>query len=438
MQMMLAIGGRYCTEAASLGHFPYSGLVTIRRTPDDFRVDEVNTPAFLASLAPERSASHPFAAYRLEKISLATPDALGFVARALRVPRDCVAAAGLKDRHAVTSQVITVDGAVFRGGAPTEVYAGPNDPAWRMKRLGFTHRAADATIIERNAFRIVLRGLSKREFDELSRRAATLAVSHTEAETLLVANYFGDQRFGSARHGQGFAARALIVGNFEEGLRLAIGTPARKDSGTVRALTRGLAMYWGNWPAALRAIPRMPERGAIETLARGGTFQDAFVALPKFTQEICVEAYQSYLWNAIVRELAHAVAETTAQRAYEAEDIFGAMIFPRAAALTPAFRALHIPVPSPRAEMPECLSEIVAGIMEDEGISLAALRIPGLERPWFGGGSRPFIAEVCDFEISAPYLDEFAGQSPANIAVTVSFTLPKGAYATVVLRSLGQ
>lgn len=412
--------------------------MTIRRTPEDFRVDEVNTTAFHGSLATERSASHPFAAYQLEKISLATPDALGLIARTLRVPRDCVAAAGLKDRHAITSQVVTVDGAALRGGAPTEVHAGPNDPAWRMRRLGFTHRAADATIIARNAFRIVMRGLSKRESDELARRATTLASTSNPTQTLLVANYFGDQRFGSARHGQGFVARALIEGNFEEALRLAIGTPARKDSGTVRALTRGLATYWGNWPAALRAIPRMPERGAVETLARGGSFKDAFQALPKFTQEICVEAYQSYLWNAIVRELSHAVAETTAQRAYEAEDIFGAMIFPRASALTPAFRALQIPLPSPRAEMPECLSEIVAGILADEGIALASLRIPGLDRPWFGGGSRPFIAEVRDFMLSEPYHDDFAGSSPANLAVTVSFTLPKGAYATVVLRSLGQ
>jgi tRNA(Glu) U13 pseudouridine synthase TruD len=232
--------------------------------------------------------------------------------------------------------------------------------------------------------------------------------------------------------------RALIQGDFETALKLAIGTPARKDSGPTRALSRALANHWGDWNTALANFGRMPERGAIETLARGGSFKDAFVALPKFTQEICVEAYQSHLWNQIARELADALAEQVAQSAFEADDNFGPLIFPRAAALTPAFRELPIPVPSPRAIMPECLSEIVAGILADEGVTLETLHIPGLQRPYFGGGDRPFVARARHWSISPPGPDEFAGNSPANLACTVRFELPRGSYATVLLRALGQ
>ncbi len=432
--------------------------MTIRRTPDDFRVEELNTAAFLASIAPERTPSHPFVAYRLVKRGIATPDAIGFIARALRVGREHVAAAGLKDRHAVTSQIVTVDGAALRGAPPRELgeRLGAGDPhaddggsSWRIEGVGFVPRAADSTIIERNRFRIVVRGLDKWHADEMARRASMLV--DRAGAPLLVVNYFGDQRFGSARHGQGFVARALIRGDFEHALRLAIGTPARKDSGAVRTMSRALAAHWGDWPTALAKIPRMPERGAIEVLARGGSFKDAFTALPRFTQEICVEAYQSHLWNAIVRELAHALAETTSQRAFEADDLFGTLVFPRAAALTPAFRALPIPMPSPRARMPECLSEIVAGVLADEGteegskegpggapLALGDLRIPGVERPYFGGGDRPFVIEARNFELTAPERDSFAGNSTANLAITTSFDLPRGSYATVVLRALGQ
>jgi len=423
--------------------------VTIRRTPDDFRVDERNTAAFLASIAPERLPSHPFVAYRLVKRGIATPDAVGFVARALRVGREHVAAAGLKDRHAVTSQIITVDGAALRGSPPRELGERLGDPigagdphsddggsSWRIEGVGFVPRAADSTIIERNAFTIVVRGLDKWHADEMARRASML-VDRADGP-LLVVNYFGDQRFGSARHGKGFVARALVAGDFETALRLAIGTPARKDSGAVRTMSRALAAHWGDWKTALGAIPRMPERSAIEVLARGGSFLDAFAALPRFTQEICVEAYQSHLWNGIARELAHALGEATSQRTFEADDLFGPLIFPRAAALTPAFRALPIPMPSPRAQMPECLTEIAAGVLEDDGITFAELRIPGLQRPWFGGGDRPFAIEARDFSLSSPVRDEYAGNSPANLAITVTFDLPRGAYATVVLRALGQ
>ena len=380
----------------------------------------------------ERLPSHPFAAFTLEKISLATHDALTLIANVLEIPRTALSAAGLKDRHAITKQVITIDSAAFRGRIPHEAH----DQAWRLTRLGFTNRAADATIIAGNAFSIVVRNLNKRHTDELVRRAETLVDSGSG--DLLFVNYFGDQRFGSARHGEGFVGRALIDGDFEKAVKLAIGTPARKDSGPLRTLTRALATHWGDWPTALAACPRLPERGAVETLARGGDFKEAFTALPKFTQDICVEAYQSFLWNAIARELSHALAETTAQRAFEAEDLFGPLIFPRATALTPAFRELGISMPSPRSEMPECLSEIVAGIFEDEGISFDMLRIPGVQRPYFGGGDRPFIARARGWSISEPFADEFAGGGSAVHACKLSFELPRGAYATVLLRALGQ
>jgi tRNA pseudouridine13 synthase len=389
------------------------------------------TSGFSASLCSERIPSHPFAAYTLEKTSLATPDAVGMIARELRVPRTAVSAAGLKDRHAQTRQTITVDTAAIRGMPPLRV-EGLN---WTISGLGFVPRAADSTIIEANRFTLVVRSLDKRAHDEMLRRAAVL---DSGAGELLVVNYFGDQRFGSNRHGQGWAGRALIDGDFETALRLAIGTPARKDSGPTRALSRALAQHWGDWNTALAAFGRMPERAAIERLARGGSFKDAFTALPKFTQEICVESYQSYLWNAIVRELSDALAEATAQRAFEADDAFGPLIFPRASALTPAFRELGIPMPSPRAIMPECLSVIVDGILADEGITLGQLHIPGLQSPWFGGGERPFVSRVRNWSISAPMDDEFAGNSPANLACRVGFELRRGAYATVVLRALGQ
>jgi tRNA pseudouridine13 synthase len=422
--------------------------VTIRRTPEDFRVEELTSGGFRASLLPEWAPSNPFAAYRLEKISLATPDAIGFIARDLRVPRAAVCAAGLKDRHALTSQTITVDSAALRGHVPRFV-EGDN---WRMERIGFTPRAADHTAIAANRFTLVVRALDKRQADEMVRRASLLVVCgggdrdagdrdgehRGGASTLAFVNYFGDQRFGSNRHGEGWAARALIEGDFETALRLAIGTPARKDSGPTRALSRALATHWGDWPAALAAFGRMPERAAVETLARGGSFMDAFSALPMFTQEICVEAYQSHLWNAIARELADALADATVQSAFTADDIFGPQVFPRASALTPAFRALGIPMPSPRAIMPECLTEIATGVLADEGVEFGKLRIPGLARPYFGGGDRPFIAEARHCSISPPGPDSFAGGSSANLACTVAFELPRGAYATVLLRALGQ
>ena len=93
---------------------------------------------------------------------------------------------------------------------------------------------------------------------------------------------------------------------------------------------------------------------------------------------------------------------------------------------------------APRAQYHECLSEIVAGALEDEGVTLETLRIPGFARPYFGGGDRAFIATARSVSIGEPVRDEFAGGGPANLACTISFELPRGSYATVLLRALGQ
>lgn len=406
--------------------------MTIRRIPEDFRVEERTTDAFRSSLASERTLSRPFAAFTLAKTSIATPDALRFVARALGVPSGLVSAAGLKDRHAVTRQTITVDGAAFRGMPPRAL----DGDGWRLEFLGYAARAADSSIIASNRFELVVRGLDRRASDELVRRADFLCSDHG----VVFVNYFGDQRFGSARHGKGFAGRALVERDFESALRLAIGTPARKDSGPTRALTRALASHWGDWPAALAKVPRMPERAAIESLAGGATFRDAFLRLPRFTQEICLDAYRSYLWNAAARSLAREVADRAVQNSFTAPDDFGEFVFPRAAALTPALRTLEIPLPGPGAGSADAdlVAPHLSRAFTDEGLApdaFDAIDCPGLG---LGAASRPFVVEAAGLAISEPRHDEFAGGGRNTLACTIGFELPRGSYATVLLRALGQ
>ena len=85
--------------------------------------------------------------------------------------------------------------------------------------------------------------------------------------------------------------------------------------------------HWGRWAEALRKLPPCPARAAVEVLALGGDFREAFAALPYFIQQINVEAYQSYLWNAITSELLGRVCPAGAL--WEAEDPLGLMRFAR-------------------------------------------------------------------------------------------------------------
>ncbi|MFO0962487.1 MAG: tRNA pseudouridine(13) synthase TruD [Phycisphaerales bacterium] len=405
--------------------------MAIRRSPEDFRVDERLAPGFHDALAGSPDAAHPHALVRLTKTSLTTPDACAHLARVLRVPVGAVVAAGLKDRHAVTAQHCTV-----RAPGPEAARAlerSPEGHGWRALLLGWSAQPIDASAIEANEFEIVVRGLHAAEVQAMHARAAALAADGGGGapRTLLLANYFGDQRFGGARHGRGFAAQSLVAGDFLQAIRLLVGTPARKDHGTQRAFTRACATHWGEWKTLLAALPRRPERRAFEILARGGDPAEAFVALPNFLQTMCIEAFQSLLWNDALRRLHAALGEPLLRT----PDDFGELLFAPATRVPAAWHDAAMPMPSPAMAPAPPWDAAMRAALEAHGVEAASLRVPGLHRPFFGHAERPMLVRAMDVELR----DEGADPTQrSRRVVRARFALPRGAYATVVLRALGQ
>lgn len=421
--------------------------MTIRRTPADFVVDELPAPGFVESLrtAPGPEALH--AVYRLHKSQLTTPHAGNLLAAELGVRHNAVSYAGLKDKHAETTQLVSVAVPTLADAALLRAQA--SGPKWSATRIGWAAAPIDASAISGNRFRIVVRGVSAPAAAEMDRRATLLAAP--DGGGLLVVNYFGAQRFGSARHGEGWIARSLIDGKFEHALKLAIATPSRKDTGVTRTFTRMLAGGWGKeggWSRLARELPRCPEKKAIERLAfmasrrdqpideRG--FREAFVALPYFLQQLYVEAYQSHLWNELARRMAARIA--AGQTLLKTDDEFGAMLFPPAAACAaaPEMRNLNLPLPAPETQPAEPWGPDLLSILEREGLTLERLKIPGLRRPFFGEAPRPLFVTAAAFALGDPEPDDLAGPHSKSMKREVRFDLPRGAYATVVLRALGQ
>jgi tRNA pseudouridine13 synthase len=425
--------------------------MTLRRTPEDFQVQELVSARWLAALAPAPGEGRAFAAYRLTKKSLSTPEASQRLAQALKIRPGLVASAGLKDKHAVTVQHVTIapsenapageaagdsggDSGDGSGAGRPERVEGPN---WSAERLGFAEGEARAEIIEGNRFTITIRGLSRPEDRRMAEHAGALDVGPGQ---LLFTNYFGDQRFASARHGAGFAGERLIRGDFEGALKLLIGTPDRKDSGPRRELTRACAAHWGAWKHALRDIPKCAERAAVEALERDEGFKAAFLALPHLDQQMAVEAFQSHVWNGAAARLARSFEAPT----FEAPDDFGPLVFVEAQALTEPWPDAAMPMPASDLSAPGLLApgpigEALRHELSSRGLTMDQLRIPGVRRPEFGTADRPLFARARGFEALELAYDEFASpRSPKNLRRTLRFDLPRGAYATVLLRALGQ
>jgi tRNA pseudouridine13 synthase len=421
--------------------------MTLRRKPEDFHVVERLSPAFRTAFTASWNAGG-HAVYELTKTSMTTPDAVMGLAREVGARHADVGYAGLKDKHARTIQNVSVP--VPRAERAAVIPRELEGRGWSARLVAWSPSAITADAIDGNRFTIVVRGLSREACDEMDRRAHLLTLPPPApastaprrgpaGATLLVVNYFGDQRFGSARHGKGWVAEALIKGDFEGALRLAVGTPARKDSGKTRDFTRLCAEKWGHWKNLASQLPRCPERRPFELLAAGQTAKDAFVALPYFLQSMCVEAYQSHLWNEAARRFMLDLVRgyPGGAKPMRSEDAFGEMVFIPASAVKEEWRALDMPLLAPGTTLLDPWAPAVRAALADAHISQDQLKIPGLRRPFFGEAPRPLFARVERFLAQDPEPDELEKRSDRRKR-TLSFDLPRGSYATVVLRALGQ
>ena len=78
-------------------------------------------------------------------------------------------------------------------------------------------------------------------------------------------------------------------------------------------------------------------------------------------------------------------------------------------------------------------------VFDEEGLSgPAALRIPGIDKPWFGESPRQLFMRAEQVHIGATKPDETVSPREGGVKTTIAFTLPRGGYATVLLRALGQ
>lgn len=251
----------------------------LKTTPEDFRVTEL--------LAWNEVPNGDFVVHKLHKEKLSTPEALTILCRDAEVDRAAIAYAGLKDRQAITDQYLTIE----RRAVELKL------PNLRVTPCGTTDRPITSKQSDGNRFGIVVRDLRPTEAAQLRRSLPSLVKTG-------LPNYFDDQRFGSLRHGQGFPMKSVLFGDFERALQQLVAEPSPVAiTGDVK-LKKALQLRWGDWEACGR-IARGP---AYEPLFRHlqkhpRDFRSALEFVPLRLRVIHAFAYQSYLWNRAISGL---------------------------------------------------------------------------------------------------------------------------------------
>ncbi len=386
----------------------------VKASPADFVVQE--EAQLTLSTRPAE-----YAIFRLSKISWDTFDLIDLLSRRWGVRRDDISVGGIKDRHGSTEQTISVRGLRGRPGPI-------RDTNFRLTFEGWAEGPVSARDVRGNRFSITLRDLTAQE-------AGLIAANAPEVARHGVPNYFDTQRFGSARHGAGFMGKEIFLGRREKALRLYF-TPSKHDEQKTRAMKRCTIENWGRWEKCAGIGFGAYGRVLAYLAAHRGAYHQALERIDRQFLVFVLNAYQSFLFNELLARWVREIAAESGTPLDALRYPFGVFRFYRAP--PPRFeenlRGIRLPVPGfDTASADPRVSRILAEVLEEEGISLSDLRVRQMHGIRVGGIERPATVVPEDFSISAPVEDELY---PGRLKTLLGFFLPRGAYATLVLKKL--
>ena len=380
----------------------------LKRLREDFVVHEVSDFPL---------GSGPFAVYRLDKSGIGTPEAIAEILKVWSLPRRAVGYGGLKDRHATTTQTITL----FKGPQRSLEQRG-----FLLEYLGQAAREFHAKDIRANRFDIVLR--------ELDDRAAAQIDALLPAVAAGVPNYFDDQRFGSLGESGQFVAQPWCLGDYERALYLAIAEANVHDRPREREQKSLLRELWGQWVECKERLDRSHRRSIVTYLVDHPTdFRRALALLRSDLRSIMMAAFQSHLWNEIVSQWLqeNLPAGTWITKPGAAGALtFWTEVTPR---VTQTLAELEIPLPSARQRAwPAGIEPILDRVLQPFGMQRHEIRVKYPRDTFFSKGSRRVLLKP----------EALAGQfgpdelAPGRQKLSLSFTLPRGAYATMLIKCL--
>ncbi|GIW92855.1 MAG: tRNA pseudouridine synthase D [Pirellulaceae bacterium] len=380
--------------------------LALRTVPEDFQVSEE------IGLA---CCDGPYALYRIRKVGVGTPELLAALSKRWGVRPERIAWAGLKDRHAVATQYITILHGPRRSLQQARI---------SVEYVGQTDRAIRPDDILANTFRIVVRKLTRRRADELRRRLEQAAARGWP-------NYFDEQRFGSLGFPDAFVAEAWCLGQYERALWLALAAAYRHDTSRERMEKQWLRLAWGRWDE-LSGLSHPIRRRVVRYLAEHpGDYRHAFALIPVTLRRIYLSAFQSYLWNALASCWLEHRLEGQPVRWLEVAG--QSLAVPDWQAELPAAGdlATAIPLPSARSWPSEpWLEAKLDELLKLRGLERRQLRVKYPRDSFFSRTERAVWVKPVSFDQHVEPDQLHAGRR----ALVVDCQLPRGAFATLVLR----
>ncbi len=279
----------------------------LRATDADFRVRE--REHFETEPVDASPDAYPYVVFRATLRGWDTNDFAARLSDTLGISRERIDWAGTKDKHAVTTQLFSVD--------KIDPESLPAIDGVDIEVCGRAGRGLQFGDLAGNAFEVVISDAEEpanagdvtAELASFAGRAESLTRDGAVAATVGVPNYFGQQRFGSRRPITHEVGLAIVREDWEGAVMAYLGNPASAEPADTQA-ARAAVEDTRDWAAALEQYPHRLryERSLLHELAEADgeptaeTFRAALERLPSNLQRLFVHAAQSYAFNLMLSE----------------------------------------------------------------------------------------------------------------------------------------
>ncbi len=417
----------------------------IRARIEDFIVEEIGEDGRIfevgGSYGVNTEKRSRYLTFLLEKHDWDTFILLDFMSRELKIEPDRFSLGGIKDKRAITIQRVSV------WGVEPEAIMSLRIPRVFIRGIWYSDEKIEPAKILGNRFRIKIRDARYRGNDLLR------VINDAYIELLEYGgapNFYGYQRFGTIRPINHKIGRKLIEGDIK-GAVLSFLTETSEYEDEESKNVRLSMLATSNFDKLLNRIPKSMyyERLVVRVLARRpGAYVTALRSLPLNVRRMFIAAFASRIFNKIIsRRIKNGTITQvlTGDLVTEIKDEYGTTfgkiivasesnrkelqeLVDRGSAMI-LLPVVGYKVPGDLKKLGES-GEVIREVLDEEGVSPEQFKLRTLKELSFEGHLRAAIARITRFDKKLVLRDE----DPKENTIHIQFCLPRGSFATVVLR----
>ncbi len=370
-----------------------------------------------------------FATFTVQKMGLSTMDVATILAATLKISRNYVTYAGLKDKRAITTQSMSVPSKAVDSLLAIEL------SRIAIRDIHYTRHPIQIGDLWGNRFTILVKDITAEcDFSQIG--------DQLRKQPLL--NYFGVQRFGVTRPNTHLVGKALMKRDFEDATRVMLCTTSEYEPEELTNVRLELSESLSPTEKVIDSFPEdlgYEKTVMKELIKHPGDFERAILKVPPRILTLQVHSFQSYIFNRLLSERVRLglpvdrpevgdflikLDETHSGRdtwLYVTETT----LEERQRQVETGEYGLALPIPGYSTRLPAVKqSETLKQILKAENVRLTDFRNPKMKSLDSAGGFHLASIALPDLDLSRTDDD----------GLQARFSLRKGSYATVVMREI--